>query len=150
MTFSTWRTSPDAPRARNRRARPRWRLGRSLLPAERRLQLHGDPGGHSATRVRLYELAAHGLQRIPFSRQLRLARLYKDTHFLLHIPRNQLEANALLVAAVAGVLDGMEPGWVAAVEGARGSRDDPDAVAFWSRVPIEAVLAVIGDRRTRL
>ena len=106
--------------------------------------------GLPRARGRLYELAAHGLRRIPLSRQLRLARPYKNTHFLLHVPRNHLEANPLVVEAVAEVLEGMEPEWASTVQRGCVSEDDPDAGAFWTRVPIEAVLAVMGDRRTRL
>ena len=43
--------------------------------------------------------------------------------------------------AVSEVLREMEAGWVSAVERARGSTDDPDDAAFWSKVPIEAALA---------
>ena len=102
------------------------------------------------TRVRLYELAAHGLGHIPMSEQLRLAKPYEDTDFMLFVPRNYSEANALIVRAVSEVFQEMEPGWVSAVEKARESTDDPDSIAFWSKVPIEAVLAVLGNWRTRL
>ena len=102
------------------------------------------------TRVRLYELAAHGLGRIPMSEQLWLASPYKDTDFVFYVPRNCSDASALLVRAVSEAVREMEPGWVSAVEEAPGlSAGDPDGVAFWSEVPIEAVLAILDDRHTR-
>lgn len=108
--------------------------------------------GIPSLRTRLYEVAARGLEYVPQATQRLLAREHNvgSGDFIFCVPRSSLEANALLVRAVSEVLEDMEPGWISALEKARGSTGgDPDAMAFWSKVPIEAVLAV-RERRTRL
>lgn len=99
-------------------------------------------------RVRLYGLAARGLGRVPRAEQRLLARENEKFKggagagaFVFCVPRDSSDASTLLVRAVSEVLRETEPGWVSAVEEVRASTDDPDAVAFWSGAPIEAVLA---------
>lgn len=117
----------------------------SELPTFRGMAIQADI---PPVRARLYELAAHGLACVPRSTQRLLAREYTPGrgNFVFFVPRSSAEASPLLVRAVGEVLREMEPGWISAVEGVRGSTDGPDDMAFWSKVPIEAVLAVTGDR----
>lgn len=52
--------------------------------------------------------------------------------------------------ALSEVIEELEPEWVRAVEEARALADKPAVLAAWCDLPIEAVLAVVGDWRTRL
>jgi len=121
----------------------------SELPTFRGMAIQA---GIPPVRARLYELAAHGLACVPQSTQRLLAREYTPGRgdFVFFVPRSSAEASPLLVRAVGEVLREMEPGWISAVQEVRGSTDGPDDIAFWSKVPIEAVLAVAGDRHDRL
>lgn len=102
-------------------------------------------------RRRLWELVAHGLERVPQATRRLLGHTYPDrTGFCFFAAGIHFDADALAVRAVSEVLEEMEPDWVSAVEDARRLADKPEVMAAWSGVPAEAVLAVLGDWRTRL
>ena len=106
--------------------------------------------GLAPVRGQLVQADAHGLDGVPQAEQRLLAR-ENEKHkgsvsegLVFFVPCGSWDASPLLVRAVSGVLREMEPGWASAVDRARGSADDPDTAAFWSEVPIEAVLATRG------
>ncbi len=104
-----------------------------------------------ADRRRLWELVAHGIERVPYATRLLIGRRYKETRgFYFFGATKERDADPLAVRAVAEVIAEMEPDWVRAVDDARSLADAPEVIAAWCEVPIEAVLAVIGNWRTRL
>lgn len=106
--------------------------------------------GIDAERRRLWELVARGLEYVPREAQRLAGPAYKTGGFVFLRPRRAADANVLAVRAVSKVLEELEPGWIAAVEDARRLADSPAVLAAWCEVPIEAVLAITGDWRTRL
>ena len=102
-------------------------------------------------RRRLWELVAHGLEHVPHTTRLLIGRTAPGTAgFYFFAAAEERDAEPLAVRAVAEVIAEMEPEWVQAVEDARGLADSPDVLAAWCELPIEAVLAIIGNWRTRL
>jgi hypothetical protein len=122
---------------------------------ERSLRAMAIEPGLEPGRRRLWELVAHGMERVPeFSRRLLGTIAPQTTGYYFFGPEDErrpdLGADPLAVRAAAEVIEEMEPAWGAAVEDARRLADSPRVIAAWSGVPIEAVLAVLGDWRTRL
>lgn len=101
-------------------------------------------------RRRLWELVAHGIERVPSA----TCRLLGNTHppggFYFFGAAKARDADPLAVRALTEVIAEMEPDWVRDVEDARALADLPEVLAAWSEVPMEAVLAIIGNWRTRL
>lgn len=103
-----------------------------------------------AERRRLWELAAHDIERVPDMTRRLIGRSYSPGGCYFFWAADESKADPLAVRAVAEVVSEMEPDWVQAVEDARKLADSPDVLAAWCELPIEAVLAVLGDWRTRL
>jgi hypothetical protein len=105
-------------------------------------------------RRRLWELVAHGMERVPSTTRRLIGRAYESGGFYffgaVDERRPDRGADPLAVRAVFEVIEELEPGWVQAVEEARGLADAPAVLAAWCGLPIEAVLAVLGNWRTRL
>ncbi len=105
-------------------------------------------------RRRLWELVAHGIERVPATTRLLIGNTHPPGgfYFFAAVDEGRPDAGAdpLAVRAVFEVLEEMEPGWVRAVKDARRLAESPEVMAAWSEVPIEAVLAVLGNWRTRL
>lgn len=105
-------------------------------------------------RRRLWELVAHGLEHVPGTTRHLIGRAGEPGgfYFFAAVDKRRPDAGAdpLAVRATFEVIEELEPDWVLAVEGARGLADTPAVLAAWCGLPIEAVLAVLGDWRTRL
>ncbi len=102
-------------------------------------------------RRRLWELVAHGIERVPATTRPLIGNTHPTTSgFYFFAATKARGADSLAVRAVSEVLEELEPGWVRAVKDARRLADSPEVIAAWSEVPIEAVLAVLGNWRTRL
>lgn len=109
-----------------------------------------DPEVESERR-RLWELVAHGMEYVPSTMRRLIGHTHPNTTgFYFFGPHKTGGCEPLAVNAVAKVIGERESEWVAAVEDARGIADDPRVLAAWAEVPIEAVLAILEDWRTRL
>ena len=56
---------------------------------------------------------------------------------------------AAILLAIRSVVEEMEPGWVAVVDGARRYADDPRVLAAWCEMPVQAVMACLEILRER-
>lgn len=102
-------------------------------------------------RRRMWELVAQGMERVPWTtRQLIGTTTPETTGFYFFGPGSGRGADPLAVNAIAKVIAELEPEWILDIVDARLVADDPRIIAAWSGVPIEVVLAVLGDWRTRL
>ena len=109
---------------------------------------------HEPERRRLWELVAHGLEHVPYTTRRLIGRSYKSGGFYFFAASDERRpdrgADPLAVRALSEVIEELKPGWVRAVEEARTFADKPAVIAAWCALPIEAVLAILEDWRTRL
>lgn len=94
-------------------------------------------------RRRLWELVAHGIERVPGTTRRLIGRAYSTVGFCFFAAAKECAADPLAVRAVFEVLEELEPDWVRAVEDARRLADSPEVLAAWCGLPIEAVLAIL-------
>lgn len=109
---------------------------------------------HEPERRRMWELVAHGLERVPYTTRRLIGRTHAPggLYFFAACDERRPDrgADPLAVRALCEVIEELEPGWVGAVEEARALADSPAVIAAWCALPIEAVLAILGDWRSRL
>ena len=112
-----------------------------------------DPDLEQA-RWRMYEMVAHGLQRVsrPARRLLRGAESLSmaspgEEEFFFLVPGSVAHTDLLAVKALSLVLAEMEPGWIEEVEASRRYAEHPEVLAAWCGVPVEAALVVLGNWR---
>lgn len=101
-------------------------------------------------RRRLWELVAHGMERVPSTTRWLIGNTHPPGGFYFFGAAKERDADPLAVRAAAEVIAEMEPDWVRDVEDARRLADSPEVLAAWCGLPIEAVLAIVGNWRTRL
>jgi hypothetical protein len=102
-------------------------------------------------RRRLWELVAHGMECVPSTtRRLIGTTTPETTGFYFFAPCPKRGPEPLAVNAAAKVIAELEPEWVLDIVDARLVADDERVIAAWSGVPIEAVMAVLGNWRARL
>jgi hypothetical protein len=103
---------------------------------------------------RLWELVAHGLEHVPDTTRRLIGNAHPPGGFYFFGATDQRRPDAgadpLVVRAIFEVIEERELQRVRAVDEARGLADSPRVIPAWCELPIEAVLAVLGDWCTRL